>query len=82
MKMAINSQLSKTVSKKQTKQTRIGTESQIWRSFGGLSVGGEKGKNEEKGLGIKKYKLVSTKLTGGWMVRTVQEMEQPKNLHA
>ena len=34
--MAINSQLSTTESKKKTKQTtRTGTESQIWRSFGG-----------------------------------------------
>ena len=32
-------QLSTTESKKQTKQTsRTGTESQIWRSFGGLSA--------------------------------------------
>ena len=47
-KMAINSQLSIIESKKQTKQTsRTGTESQIWRSFGGLSVG--KGKKENGG---------------------------------
>ena len=38
--MATNSQLSTTESKKQTKQTsRIVTESQKWRSFGGLSAG-------------------------------------------
>ena len=44
-KMAINSQPSTTESKKQTKQTsRTGTESEIWRSFGGLSV--ERGKEE------------------------------------
>ena len=37
IKMAINSQLSKTESKKQVKQTtRRGAEPQIWRSFGGL----------------------------------------------
>ena len=45
IKMATNSQLSTTESKKQTKQTmRTGTESEIWRSFGGLSV--ERGKEE------------------------------------
>ena len=49
-KMTTNSQLSKLNLKKQkqTKQTtRTGTESQKWRSYGGLSVGrgqGEKGK--------------------------------------
>ena len=38
--MAINSQLTTTESKKQTKQTsRTGTESQKWRSHGGLSAG-------------------------------------------
>ena len=36
IKMAINSQLSATESKKQIKQTtRTETESQTWRSFGG-----------------------------------------------
>ena len=44
IKMAINSQLSTIKSKKQTKQTsRTETESQIWRSFGGLPVGRAKG---------------------------------------
>ena len=53
IKMATNSQLSTTESKKQTKQTsRTGTESQVWRLFGGLSTGkGDGG----KGAGIKKY---------------------------
>ena len=48
--MTTNLQLSTTDSKKQkqTKQTRTGTESQIWRSFGGLSSGRGKGKNGEK----------------------------------
>ena len=56
IKMAINSQLSIIESKSQIKQTsRIGTESQIWRSFGGLSVGRGKEKNGEKGAGIKKH---------------------------
>ena len=52
-KMTTNSQLSRTVPKKQkqkqkqTKQTvRTGTESQKWRSHGGLSVGRELGENE------------------------------------
>ena len=41
IKMTINSQVSKTESKKQkqTKQTRTGTESQKWRSHEGLSAG-------------------------------------------
>ena len=61
--MVINSQLLTIESKKQTKQTnRTETESQIWRSFGGLSIGREKGKIERKGAGIKKHKLV---VTGG-----------------
>ena len=47
-KMTINSQLSTTEPKnqnqKQTKQTtRTGTESQKWRSHGGLSVGRRRG---------------------------------------
>ena len=61
-KMAINSQLSTTVSKKQTKKkrSRIGTESYIWRSFGGLSAVGEV-EIGGKGTGIKKHKLVDAK---------------------
>ena len=35
-------------------------ESQIWRSFGGLSVERRKGENGGKGAGIKKYRLVVT----------------------
>ena len=65
IKMAINSQLSTIESKKQTKQTsRTETESQIWRSFGGWSVGRRKGGNWRKGAGIQKYKLVGTEQTG------------------
>ena len=47
-KMAMNSQLLTIDSRKQTEQTnRTETESQIWRSFGGLSVGrGEEEKRE------------------------------------
>ena len=57
--MATSSQLSTTESKKkQTKQTtRIGTELQLWRSFGGLSAGRGKGENEAKHAGIKKHNL-------------------------
>ena len=51
--MATNSQLSTTESRKQTKQTtRTGTESQQWRSHGGLSVGKGKGENLGKGTGL------------------------------
>ena len=43
-KMRTNSQLSKTEPKKQTKQTtRTGTESQKWKSYGGLSLGRGRG---------------------------------------
>ena len=49
-KMTTNSQLSTTnLKKKKTKQTtRIGTESQKWRSHGGLSAGRVRGENEGK----------------------------------
>ena len=81
IKMVINSQLLTIESKKQTKQTnRTETESQIWRSFGGLSIGSGKGEIEEKGTGIDKYKFVGTEQTG--MLRTVWVMEQLKNLYA
>ena len=57
--MITNSQLSTTESKKnktknQTKQTiRTGTESQKWRSHGGLSAGKERRGMEEKIQGNK-----------------------------
>ena len=59
--MTVNSQLSttepKTNKQKQTKQTtRTGTESQKWRSHGGLSVGRERGENGGNGPGNKKHK--------------------------
>ena len=61
--MTTNSQLSTTEPKKtppkqdQTKQTtRTETESQKWKSHGGLSVGIEKGENGGKGRGNKKHK--------------------------
>ena len=56
-KMTTNSQLSTTEYKKnqkQTKQTtRTGTESQKWRSHGGLSVGKWRGENGGKGAANK-----------------------------
>ena len=59
IKRVTNAQLSTTESKKQTKQTsRTRTESQIRRSFGGLSAGSGKRENGRKVTGIKKYKLV------------------------
>ena len=80
--MTTNLQLSTTKPKKQkqTKQTtRTGTESQKWRSQGGLSVGKEKEENWEKKIqGIRsiqgRYKIDRGRL------RIVWEMEKPKNL--
>ena len=58
--MAANSQLLTTDLKqkqKQAKQTsRTGTESQKWRSHGGLSVGRGRMENGGKGTGNKKHK--------------------------
>ena len=76
-KMATNSQLSttepKNKNKNKTKQTtRPGTESQKWRSHGGLSVWG----------GGKVQGIISlngrNKIDRG-RLRTVQEIEKPKN---
>ena len=61
IKMTINSQLSTIESKKQTKETRTGTESYIRRSFRRLSVVRGKEENGEKGVGTKKHKLRGTK---------------------
>ena len=58
-KMTTNSQLSTTEPKQQnqTKQiTRTGTESQKWRSRGGLSEGSGTGENGEKVTGNKKHR--------------------------
>ena len=56
--------------------TRTGTESQKWRSHEGLSAG--RGRMEEKVQGIRginwRYIIDRGKL------RTVQEMEKPKDL--
>ena len=56
-----NSQLSTSGPKKQKQEqsiqtTRTGTESQKWRSHGGLSVGRERGRMGGKGTGNKKHK--------------------------
>ena len=54
IKMAINSQLSTTESKKQTEQSsRTETESYIRRSFGGLSAERGTGEMEEKVQGLR-----------------------------
>ena len=55
-KMTTNSQLSITEpnTQKQTKQTtRTGTDSQKWRSYGGLSAGRVREENGGKGTGNK-----------------------------
>ena len=59
-KMTTNSQLSTEPKKnqKQTKQTATtGTESQKWRSHGGLSEGRGSGEDGGKGTGNKKHNL-------------------------
>ena len=59
-KMTTNSQLltePKKQKQKHTKQTtRTGTESQKWRSHGGLSAGKGRGETGGKGKGNKKHK--------------------------
>ena len=60
-KMTTNLQLLTTEPKKknnkrQTKQTRTGTEPQKWRSHGGLSVGEWEGKRGGKGTENKQHK--------------------------
>ena len=82
--MATHSQLSTTKPKKQkqkqTNQTiRTGTDSQKWRSHGGLSAGRGREENGEKVQGIRsingRYKI------DGGRLRIVWEMERPKNLY-
>ena len=57
--MTANSQLLTTTPKTKTKATkqttRTGTESQKWRSHGGLSVGTGRGENVGKATGNKKH---------------------------
>ena len=61
--MTTKSQLSTPKPKKQKKKqkwtkqtTRTGTDSQKWRSHGGLSTGRERGENGGEGTGNKKHK--------------------------
>ena len=61
--MTTNSKLSTTKLKKQKQiqkqikqTTRTGTDSQKWRTHGGLSVGKGRREKEEKGTGNKKHK--------------------------
>ena len=82
--MTTNSQLSTTEPKKQkqkqTKQTtRTGTESQKWRSHGGISAWMGKGENGGKGTGNKKYNWQVQNKQG--KLRVVQKMEKLKNLY-
>ena len=82
-KMTTNSQLSTTKPKKKqktkTKKTkqmiRTGTESQKWRSHGGLSVGRGWGENGRKGTGNKQHKWQVQSRQGE--VRIVWEIEKP-----
>ena len=63
IKVTMNSQLSTIESKKQTKQvSRTETDSQIWRSFGGLSVARGRGRKGGKVQG----------LSTNWQVQTRQ----------
>ena len=82
-KMTTNLQLLKPNVKqkqKQTKQTsRTGTESQKWRSFGGLTVGRGKGENGGKGTGNKKH---TWQIQNRWEDVKVQVIDKPKNLYA
>ena len=59
-KMTTNSQLSTSEPKKKQKQTeqtpKTGTDSQKWRSHGGLSVGSWSRENGVKGTGNTKHK--------------------------
>ena len=56
------------------------TESQKWRAaHGGLPAGRERGENGEKGTGNKQHKWQVQNREG--KLRTVQEMDKPKNLY-
>ena len=79
-KMTINSQLSTTKPEKNQlleQTTRTGTESQKWRSHGGLSAG--RGGVGGKVQGIRSI-IVRHKIDRG-RLRIVWEMENPKNLY-
>ena len=85
--MVTKSQLSTTEPKKQkqewTKQTaRTGTDSQKWRSHGGLSVVWGTRENGGEGTGNKKrIWLVCNRERERERLRIVWEMEKPKNLY-
>ena len=80
-KLTTNSQLSRTEPKKTKTEetTRTGTESQEWRSHGGISTGKGREKMGGKGTGIRsingRYKIDRGRL------RIVWEIEKPKALH-
>ena len=78
--MTTNSQLSTTEPKKQQKQTkqttRTGTESQKWRSCGGLLAGKGKGRMGEKVQGIRSINGRYTIDRG--RLRIVWEMESQR----
>ena len=84
-KMTRNSQLSTTKPKqkqkpKPTKQTtRTGTESQKWRSHGGLSLGEWEEKRGGKSTKNKQHKWQVENRQGE--IKIIQEMQKPKNLY-
>ena len=55
IKKATNLQLSTTESIINKQTTITGTETQVWKSFGGLLAGRGKGENGGKGTGIRKH---------------------------
>ena len=59
--------------------TGTGTESQKWRSHGGLSVGRKSGEDRGKGTGNKKHNWQVQNRQGE--VKNSKEMEKPKNLY-
>ena len=66
--------------KTNTKQTtRTGTESEKWRSHGGLSVGRGRERMGEKVLGIRS--IIGRHKIGRGRLRIIQEMEKPKILY-
>ena len=76
-KMTTNSQIPTTEPKKTktTETTKTGTDSQKWRSHGGLSVGGERIGDKVQGI----RSIISRHKIDRGRLRIVQEMEKPKN---
>ena len=58
--------------------TRMGTEPQKQRSYGGLSMGREREENGEQGTENKKHKW---QVENSGMLRIVWEMKKSKNLY-